>query len=107
MTMIRRILGKRGRTTIPYEFRQILDMRYNDVLTFAMNNDRTCVVITKEKICTDCIKFVPRSKDISLDEFLSQMSTDEMLKAISALSKALVEKEVTKDAAQNIPDRLR
>ena len=53
MATIRRILGKRGRTTIPYEFRQILDMRYNDVLTFAINDDRNCVVITKEKICDD------------------------------------------------------
>ncbi len=93
MAFIRRILGKKGRTTIPYEFRQILDMRHNDVLTFAMNYDRTCVVITKEKICTDCIKIVPYSKDITLDDFLCQMNKEEMIKAISALSKALVREE--------------
>ena len=40
MATLRRILGKRGRTTIPYEFRQILDLRHNDVLTFAMNDDK-------------------------------------------------------------------
>lgn len=93
MATLRRILGKRGRTTIPYEFRQILDLRHNDVLTFAMNDNKTCVVITKEKICTDCIKYTPCGKEISLDDFLSQMNRDEMLKTIAALSKALVSKE--------------
>ena len=33
MATLRRILGKRGRTTIPYEFRQILNLKHNDVLT--------------------------------------------------------------------------
>lgn len=93
MATIRRILGKRGRTTIPFEFRQILDLRQNDVLTFAMNDDKNCVVITKEKICTDCIKFAPCGKEVSLDYFLSQMNRDEMLKTIAALSKALVTTE--------------
>ena len=93
MATIRRVLGKKGRTTIPYEFRQILDLRHNDILTFAMNDDRTCVVITKEKFCTDCIKFVPQNKDVSLDDFLSRMNRNEMLQAIAALSKALVSEE--------------
>ena len=103
MAFIRRILGKKGRTTIPYEFRQILDMRHNDVLTFAINDDRTCVVITKEKICTDCIKIVPYSKDITLDDFLCQMNKEEMIKAISVLSKALVREEAS-DAIKDISD---
>ena len=104
MPTMRRILGKRGRTTIPYEFRQILDLRHNDVLTFAINDDKTCVVITKEKICTDCIKFVPYGKEISLDDFLSKMNKDEMLQTIAVLSKALVEKEES-NATQNISNR--
>ena len=104
MPTMRRILGKRGRTTIPYEFRQILDLRHNDVLTFAINDDKTCVVITKEKICTDCIKFVPYGKEISLDDFLSKMNKDEMLQTIAALSKALVSKE-DRYEAQDLSDR--
>jgi len=95
MAKIKRVLGKRGRTTIPYEFRQILDLRYNDVLTFAITDDKTCVVITKEKICTDCITALPNDKEISLDAFLSRMSKEEKLKALSALSKALVSEEET------------
>ena len=104
MPYIRKILGKRGRTTIPYEFRQILDMHYNDILTFAMNEDRTCVVITKERVCTDCFKYCPANKEVSLDDFLSQMNRDEMLKVIAALSKALIDKEVTHEV-QDLSDR--
>ena len=42
MYTVRKILGKRGRTTIPYEFRQILDMRPQDVITFSINDDKNC-----------------------------------------------------------------
>ena len=79
MAKIKRVLGKRGRTTIP----------------FAITDDKTCVVITKEKICTDCITALPNDKEISLDAFLSRMSKEEKLKALSALSKALVSEEET------------
>ncbi|SEW38009.1 hypothetical protein SAMN05216413_2603 [Ruminococcaceae bacterium KH2T8] len=85
MAMIRRILGKRGRTTIPYEFRQILDMRYNDVLTFAINDDHNCVVITKEKICDDCVKNIKRPDEIPIMSILEHLTRDEKLQVTSAL----------------------
>jgi len=104
MARIKRILGKRGRTTIPYEFRKILDLKHNDVLTFAMNDAENCVVITKERICTDdCIILHPNGRDVSLDDFLSKMNREEMLKAIATLSKALVEKE-DRHETQDISD---
>ena len=77
MKYTRRLLGKRGRTTIPFDFRKKLGLKYNDVLTFALNDDKKCVVITKEKICTDCFKFIPGGKEISLDDFLSQMNRED------------------------------
>ena len=85
MATIRRILGKRGRTTIPYEFRQILNMRCNDVLTFAMNDDRNCVVITKEKICDDCIKSIKVPPTESLIEIVRHLGRDEQMKLATAL----------------------
>ena len=45
-----RILGKRGRITIPYEIRQRLGFRPNDVLSFQIVDDRT-VSIRREKLC--------------------------------------------------------
>ena len=47
-----RILGKRGRITIPYEIRQRVGFKYNDVLSFTEAPDgRT--IIKRERIC-DC-----------------------------------------------------
>lgn len=93
MVEIKRILGKKGRTTIPYEFRSLLNLKQNDVLTFAMDDECNCIVITKERICTDCIKFLPSPKEIPLEEYLSQLNREEKLKTIAVLSKALIEKE--------------
>ncbi len=45
-----RILGKRGRITIPYEIRQRLGFRPNDVLSFQIMDDRT-VLVRREKLC--------------------------------------------------------
>ena len=45
-----RILGKRGRITIPYEIRQKLGFRPNDVLSFQIMDDRT-VSIQRERLC--------------------------------------------------------
>lgn len=36
---ILRILGKKGRITIPYEIRQRVGFRYNDVLSFSETPD--------------------------------------------------------------------
>jgi len=53
-----RILGKRGRTTIPYAMRMSLGMKPNDVLSFEQTDDNA-IVIRKEKLCdgftADCI----------------------------------------------------
>ena len=53
MENIRRILGKKGRITIPYEMRIAGDFEPNDVVTFSMPNERT-VIVHKECICDGC-----------------------------------------------------
>ena len=50
MMRMLRILGKRGRITIPYEIRQRLGFRPNDVLSFQIVDDRT-VSIQRERLC--------------------------------------------------------
>ena len=50
MMRMLRILGKRGRITIPYEIRQRLDFRPNDVLSFQIMDDRG-VLVRREKLC--------------------------------------------------------
>ena len=48
-----RILGKRGRVTIPYEIRQRVGFKYNDVLSFTESPDGRTVIVKRERIC-DC-----------------------------------------------------
>lgn len=50
MMRMLRILGKRGRITIPYEIRQRLGFRPNDVLSFQIADDRT-VLVRRERLC--------------------------------------------------------
>ena len=50
---IYRVMGKRGRITIPYEFRQQVGFGYNDILSFTKQDDNT-VIVKREKICNNC-----------------------------------------------------
>lgn len=52
MDTIYKVLDQKGRITIPFEIRRKLGMKYNDILSFTMDNNR--VIITKEKLCNDC-----------------------------------------------------
>ncbi len=48
-----KILGKRGRVTIPFEIRQALGYTDNDILSFTAQPDGT-LVVRREKLCDDC-----------------------------------------------------
>lgn len=50
---IYRVMGKRGRITIPYEFRQQVGFGYNDILSFTKQDDNT-VIVKRENICDNC-----------------------------------------------------
>ena len=56
---IYKILGKRGRITIPWEIRRDLGFAYNDVVSFDIDSDS--VIVKREKMCNDC-------KDIQISE---------------------------------------
>ena len=47
---IYRILGKKGRVTIPFEIRQRVGFKYNDVLSFTESSDGRSVIVKREKI---------------------------------------------------------
>ena len=54
MKKLLRILGKRGRITIPYEIRQRVGFAYNDVLSFTESSDGCSVIVRREKLCDNC-----------------------------------------------------
>lgn len=47
MLRLFRVLGKRGRITIPFEIRQRIGFKYNDVLSFTQQDDGSVVVRRK------------------------------------------------------------
>lgn len=83
MNKMYRILGKRGRITIPYEIRQRVGFAYNDVLSFTEAPDGCTVMVKREKICDKCNGAQPASgkDEVTLFDFLNRLS-DEQQQAV-------------------------
>lgn len=82
MLKIYRVLGKKGRITIPFEIRQQIGFRYNDVLSFTLQNDSS-VVVRKEKICDNCNEIAEEyEENYTLEDFLDSLSEEEQRDAL-------------------------
>ena len=83
-----RILGKRGRITIPYEIRQRVGFKYNDVLSFTETADGRSVVVKRERICDNCKGAQPvvRNDEVTLFDFLNNLSPEQQRAALVHLS---------------------
>lgn len=89
MNRMFRILGKRGRVTIPYEIRQRVGFAYNDVLSFTESSDGRTVIVKREKICNNCKGAQPVEKDsdtVTLLDFLNGLSPEQQRAALVHLS---------------------
>lgn len=75
---IYRVMGKRGRITIPYEFRQQVGFSCNDILSFTQQDDNT-VIVRREKLCDSCGR--PRSQAVKLQD--SNMTLMELLDSLA------------------------
>ncbi len=91
-----RILGKRGRITIPYEMRQRVGFAYNDVLSFTESEDGRTVLVRREKICNHCNTEPPGDSvnEVTLLEFLDGLTDSEQHTALIHLSVKWAEKQV-------------
>lgn len=49
-----RILGQRGRTTIPFAIRKRIGFQRGDVLSFTTDGDSDSVIIRRERLCDNC-----------------------------------------------------
>lgn len=86
MLKIYRVLGKKGRITIPFEIRQRIGFRYNDVLSFTQQDDSS-VVVRKEKICDNCNEIAEEyEENYTLEDFLDSLSEEEQRDALIHLS---------------------
>lgn len=88
MNKILRILGKRGRITIPFEIRQRVGFKYNDVLSFTETSDGTSVIVKREKLCNHCKQEQPMSTtdEVTLLDFLNGLSPEQQRAALVHLS---------------------
>lgn len=89
-----RILGKRGRITIPFEIRQRIGFGYNDVLSFTENSDGSSVTVKKEKICDNCSqRHTEKDDEVTLYDFLNGLSAEQQRAALVHLSVMWAEKQ--------------
>lgn len=93
MLKMYRVLGKKGRITIPYEIRKRIGFRYNDVLSFTQQDDGS-VVIRREKLCDNC-QYLEEDfeENITLEDFLDSLSEKEQRDALIHLSLLWAEKQ--------------
>lgn len=85
-----RILGKRGRITVPYEIRCKVGFKQNDVLSFEESKDGRSVIVKREIIC-DCNgekskERKDRGDEITLYDFLNGLSPEQQRAALIHLS---------------------
>lgn len=97
-----RILGKRGRITIPYEMRQRVGFSHNDVLSFTESDDGRTVLVRREKICSNCKDDPPGDSvnEITLLKFLDGLTESEQHAALIHLSVKWAEKQAPDITAQ-------
>lgn len=101
MSKIYKILGKRGRITIPFEIRQHMGFKHNDVVSFEETENHT-IAVKREKICDECRKTEidnPKkpTDEISLLEFLDGLSYPEQRAALIHLTVKWAEQERVKN----------
>ena len=93
MLRLFRVLGKRGRITIPFEIRQRIGFRYNDVLSFTQQDDGS-VLVRREKICYNCNELAEEfEENYTLEDFLDSLSEQEQRDALLHLSLLWAEKQ--------------
>ena len=84
---IYKILGKRGRITIPCEIRQEMGLEANDVISFEQQDDGT-IIIHAEPLCCGCSQ--EKQQDvISLQEILDELPAEAKRDALVYLSMQL------------------
>ena len=95
MEKMYRILGKRGRVTIPYEIRQRVGFAYNDILSFTESEDGRAVAVRREKLCGSGkgVEAASPADTVTLLEFLDGLSPQEQRAALLHLSVKWAERQ--------------
>lgn len=84
-----RILGKRGRITVPYEIRVKVGFKQNDILSFEETEDGKSVIVKRERLCVcdgENGKGIVKHDEITLYDFLNNLSPEQQRAALIHLS---------------------
>lgn len=83
---ITRMLGKEGRTTIPYELRLRLGFRNKDVIVFEETDDENAILIRKVPVCTRCSENERLEEEEKiLEEFVGMLTPQQKIRAYRLL----------------------
>lgn len=89
MEKVYRLIGKRGRTTVPFEIRMKMRLGYNSLISYEMQDDDT-VIIRREKVCDGCKE--PQIKEATILDVVNSL-TDNEQKALHRYLSIKLEKE--------------
>jgi bifunctional DNA-binding transcriptional regulator/antitoxin component of YhaV-PrlF toxin-antitoxin module len=93
MSKILRILGREGRTTIPFELRMKMRIAQNDIISFEAKDNDT-IIIKREKLCTNCCDGKQVVKETSLLDVINSLNLAEQREVLRYLAKKLTEPEI-------------
>ncbi len=94
MMKIFKVLGKRGRITIPFEIRRRVGFDCNDILSFEESEDGQAVLVRREKVCDECrIKRGGPGDTAELLGFLDGLTAEEQRTALVHLSVIWADKQ--------------
>ena len=83
---ITRMLGKEGRTTIPFEMRMKLGFRNKDVIVYEETDDKNVILLRRIPFCTKCNENEQIDEEEKiLDEFIGMLTPQQKIKAYSLL----------------------
>ena len=92
-----RVLGKRGRITIPYQIRVRNKIGYNDILSFEEKDSNT-IILRKERLCNGCTpECFDEVSDLSIEDFLDSLSIEQQRKATIHLNLLWAQREGAKN----------
>lgn len=84
MNKIYKILGKRGRITVPWELRGKLGFAFGDIISFEVADGG--VIIRREKVCDKCVDSAPQDRIAALKEILGDLTPAEIRDSLVFLS---------------------
>jgi len=88
-----RVLGKRGRITIPYEIRVRNKIGYNDILSFE-EKDKNTIIVRKEKLCGGCTpECFDEESSIPIEDFIDSLTPEQQHRATIYLNLLWAQKE--------------